>query len=327
MHPRGRRAFLVTLSMGVLAARRPSEAQAVRTARVAWVGSGPARGATPEYLDAVRSALRERGWIEGRNLTVAARWGNRDEARDLAVELSRSRPDVFVAQGPMVFGVHAAVKSVPIVFGVSGDPVEAGLVSSLSRPGGMLTGISLMSFELMGKRLELLKEALPRVSRIAVIANPAHAGEQSELRETESAARRLGLTVHYVPVRSPADFDAAFEAITRERAEAIVAFPDGLIMSQARAVATFAASRRLPAMSGWALFAEQGNLMSYGPNLDEAWRQAGDYVDKILRGARAADLPVAQPTKIELVLNLKTAKALGLTLPPALLARAERTID
>ena len=320
-----RRTFLTTLGLGLLGAPKAA-AQPIRTARVGWVGGGVGP-LTPEFLEAFREGLRDMGWVEGRNLTLEARWGSRDQARDLAAELLRSKVDLFVVQGPMTSGVQAAAGSVPIVFGFSGDPVEARFVSSLSRPGGNLTGISMMSFELMGKRLELLKEALPRLSRIAILANPGHPGEQAELRESAAAAHRLGLSVQYFQVRTVADFEPAFHPMTRDGVEAIVAFPDAFIMSQVNAIATFAARRRIPAVSGWAPFAERGNLMTYGPNLRATWRQVATYADKILRGARPADLPVEQPTKIELVVNMKTARALGLMLPRSIVARADRVIE
>ncbi|MGH7353845.1 MAG: ABC transporter substrate-binding protein [Candidatus Rokuibacteriota bacterium] len=323
-----RRTFLATLSLGLLTTPRTGHAQTpTKTARVGWVAGSAGPLPTSEYLDAFREGLRERGWAEGRNLVIEARWGDRDRARELAAELVRLKMDVLVAQGPMVVGVRTEAGAIPVVFGFSGDPVEGKLVASLARPGGNLTGLSFMSFELMGKRLELLKEALPRLVRVAVLANSAHTGEQSELRETRAAARRLDLTVQYLPVRVAGDFDIAFAAMTRERAEAIVAFPDGLIMSQASAIAAFAAKHRIPAVSGWAPFAERDNLMTYGPNLHESWRYVAAYVDRILRGAKPADLPVEQPTRFELVVNLKTAKALGLTLPQSILLRADRAIQ
>jgi putative tryptophan/tyrosine transport system substrate-binding protein len=271
--------------------------------------------------------MRERGWIEGQNLAIDLRWGDRDRARDLAVELVRLKVDVIVTQGPMVFGAKAETQSIPVVFGFSGDPVEAKLVASAPRPGGNVTGVSFLTLELVGKRLELLQEVLPRLSRVAILANPEHPGEPAELRESQTAAERLGLNVQYVQVRRADDFEAAFKRIERDRAEAIVAFPDVLVMSQAKAIAEFATKRRIPAVSGWGSFAAAGNLMTYGPNLDESYRIIAGYVDKILRGAKPADLPVEHPTKFELVINLKTAEALGLTIPQSVLLRADQVIQ
>jgi len=323
-----RRVFIGTLAGSLLAAPLVAEAQSAgKTARVGWLALGPNAGPAAVFFDAFREGLRERGWIDGRNLVIEARWGNRDQARDQAAELVQWKPDVLVTQGPMVFGAQAVTGQIPVVFGFSGDPVEGKLVASLARPGGNLTGISLMQFELIGKRLEVLKEAVPGVARVALLANTGHPGVREELARSQAAARRLGFTVQYVPVAAVRDFDGAFEAMARERAEAIVVFPDGFMMSQAPAIADFAARRRVAAISGWAEFATAGNLLSYGPDLREAWRGVAAYVDKILRGARPADLPVEQPTKFELVINLKTAKALGLTIPPSLLQRADQVIE
>jgi putative tryptophan/tyrosine transport system substrate-binding protein len=305
-----------------------ADAQVGKTARVGWIAGSPGPLATPIFLESFRQGLRERGWVEGQNLVIESRWGERDGARGLAAELVQLKVDVIVAQGPMVFGAQVEAGAIPVVFAFSGDPLQAKLVQSLARPGGNLTGITLLAFELVGKRLELLKEALPGLTRVALLANLAHPGEQAELRESQAAARQLGLAVQYLPVRSVGDFDAAFEAMVRERAEAIVAFPDLLMMRQAKAIADFAARRRIPAVSGWPEFAAAGNFMTYGPNLQEAWRQlVASHVDKILRGAKPRDLPVVQPTKFDLVINLRTAKALGLTIPPPLLLRADQLIE
>jgi len=214
-----------------------------------------------------------------------------------------------------------------MVFNINGDPVEAKLVASLARPGGNLTGITALSEELAGKRLELLKEAVPGVVRVAAIANQAHPGVQTELRESQAAAKRLGVKLQWLPVYSVADFDAAFAAVEREGAQALVAIPDNLINDRAKIIAEFAANRRIPTVSGWAEFSEAGNLMSYGPELRGFFRQIAVYADKLLRGARPADLPVEQPTKFELTVNLKTAKALGITIPQSVLIRTDRVIE
>lgn len=305
--------------------------QAGKSARVGWLGWTGGTGASPDRvpLEAFRSGLRDRGWLEGQNLVLETRsTSNRDQARELAAELVRLKVDAIVATGPLVFFIRETVAgAIPVVFTINGDPVEAKLVSSLSRPGANLTGVTAFSVELTGKRLEMLKEALPSVTRVAVLANEAHPGMRAELRESQAAAQRLGLTLQLVPVRSVSDFDAAFEAIARERAQAVIAFPDTLIHSQAKVIAEFAARRRIPAVSGWAEFAEAGNLMSYGPHLREYYRLPAVYVDKILKGAKAAELPVEQPIKFELTINVKTAKALGLNIPPSLLVRATEIIE
>jgi putative ABC transport system substrate-binding protein len=320
-----RRGFLASAALAILAAPIATRAQPGKTARIGWIALSP--GPTPGQVEAFRGGMRERGWTEGQNLLIEPRWGDREGARELAAELVRSKVDVIVTQGPMVFAARAETQSIPVVFGFSGDPVDAKLVTSIARPGGNLTGISFLALELAGKRLELLREVLPRLSRIAILANPEHPGEAAELRESQAAAERLGLTVHYLPVRKAGDFERAFNQIEREAAGAILAFPDLLIMSQAKAIADFASRRRVPAVSGWSAFAVAGNLMTYGPNLDESYRIIAAYVDKILRGAKPADLPVERPTKFDLVLNLKTARALGLTIPPSVLARADQVIE
>jgi len=213
------------------------------------------------------------------------------------------------------------------VFAYSGDPIVAGFAKSLGRPGGNMTGITWLAFELAGKRLEILKEAAPRISRVAVLANPAHPGEERELAETEQAARAVGATVRYHRVRATADFHAAFDAIARDSTDAILAFPDGVTMAHRRQVAEFATKHRLPSVFGWREYVEAGGLMAYGPNRRETARRVAMYVDKILKGAKPADLPIEQPTKFELVINLKTAKALGLTIPQPLLVRADQVIE
>jgi len=320
-----RRSFLGGLVLSILAAPLVIEAQPGRSARIGWIALSP--GPTPTQLETFRRGMRERGWIEGQNLAIDIRWGDRDRARDLAVELVRLKVDVIVTQGPMVFGAKAETQSIPVVFGFSGDPVAAKLVTSVPRPGGNVTGVSFLTLELVGKRLELLREVLPRLSRVAILANPEHPGEPAELRQSQTAAERLGLNVQYVQVRKADDFEAAFNRIERDGAEAIVAFPDVLVMSQAKAIAEFATKRRIPAVSGWGSFAAAGNLMTYGPNLDESYRIIAAYVDKILRGAKPADLPVEQPTKFELVINMKTAKILGITFPQSILIRADQVIQ
>ena len=299
-----------------------------KVARVGWLSSiaGAGAGSDSIALDGLRSGLRERGWVEGKNLVIEAPSGAR-APEDRAAEFVRQKVDLIVAQGGTVFGARAAAGAIPMVFGINGDPVEAGLVASLSRPGGSLTGVTALSAELAGKRLELLKEAVPGITRVAVVANMMHPGVQIELRESQRAAQRLGLTLQWNLVYSVRDFDAAFEAIAREGAQALVAVPDPLINRQAKSIADFSTKRRIPAVSGWAEFAEEGNLMSYGPNLRGFYRHMAVYADKLLKGARPADLPVEQPTTFAFVVNLKTAKTLGLTIPSPVLLRADRVIE
>ena len=297
--------------------------------RIGWIAIGTPTSRTSLFLDAVKLGLRELGYVEGRNLVIEARWvEGYEQVSERTADLMRARVEIIVAQGQTIHNVKEVVGGrIPIVFGFSGDPVEAGFVASLSRPGGNLSGVCYMTFELVGKRIELLREVLPGVSRVAILANPLHPGESRELSSSQAAARQLGIALQYLPVRSGKDVEAAFEAMTREGAEAITAFPDALIMLQRKAIADYSMRRRIPAVSGWADFARDGNLMTYGPNLSDSWRRVASYVDKILKGAKPSNLPVEQPTKFELVINMKTARAIGLTVPQSVLLRADELIQ
>ena len=324
-----RRQFVAVLS-GLVAAPGFARAQTQKSARIGYVGAWYSPSSAGALFDAFRQGMRELGYIEGQNLTIDVRWmelATPDEAARLTAELVRSKVDVLVAQGPAIPGVKAEAGSVPVVFGFSGDPVVAGFVTSLARPGGGLTGMTLLAVELAAKRVELLKEAAPRLSRVAVLVNPLHAGEDQELREAQTAAQRLGLTLQQLPVRTNAEVSAALDTLARERVDGVVALSNLLIMRQRNLIAEFAVKHRIPTISAWEDFAIDGNLMTYGPNLHDAWRRLATYVDKVLKGTRPADLPVEQPTKFQLVINLKTAKAIGLTIPPSLLIRADRIIE
>ena len=222
--------------------------------------------------------------------------------------------------------IRAGVK-LPIVFVMSADAVEAKVVASFARPGGNRTGMSLFSLDLIGKRLEFLKEAMPQLKRIAIIANPEHSGEPFELKAAQEAAKQIGLSHHYFPMHSESELEQALAAVARGHDEAILAFADGFTVSFAERIAAFSVTQKIPAVSGWALFAQRGNLMSYGPVIDECYRRIAMYVDKIFKGAKPSDLPVELPTKVELVINLKTAKMLGLTIPQSLLLRADEVIQ
>ena len=326
-----RRTFIVALSVGLIAAPGTTRSQMRTVARIGWVGGWYSPSAAASLLEAFRQGMRELGYVEGQNLTIDARWmeGNApEEAAKLTAELVRSRVDILVAQGQAVPGVKAEAGTVSVVFGFSGDPVTARLVTSLARPGANLTGFSLLAPELAGKRVELLKEAAPRISRLAVLTNPLHPGEDQELRETQVAALRLGLMLQQFPVRTVGEVNTALEAMTRDHVDGVIALSNLLIMRQRSAIAEFAAKYRTATISGWEDFAVDGNLMSYGPNLKHAWRQiAATYVDKILKGARPADLAVQQPTEFQLVINQRTARALGLKIPSSLLLRADRVIE
>jgi putative ABC transport system substrate-binding protein len=227
----------------------------------------------------------------------------------------------------MVYAVQSLNSQIPIIFGFSGDPVDGKLVQSLARPGGNLTGMTYLAIELVGKRVELLKEWLPQTRRIGILARPQHPGEHRERQASEVAAQQLGMNSSYFPVRDPSELDSIFRAIVQEHCDALVVFPDAAMFGMADRVARFASEAKLPAISGWARFAQRGLLFTYGPNLYELYRSLGRYVDRVLRGTKPSDLPVELPTKFELAINLKTAKALGLTVPPMLVARADEVIE
>jgi len=325
-----RRTFVVSIGVGLIAAPASTRSQGRKAARVGWVGGWYSLSAANGLFEAFRQGMRELGYVEGQTVTIEARWMEGtapDEAAGLSAELVRSKVDVLVAQGHAVLGAKSAAGSVPIVFIFSGDPVGAKIVPNLARPGGNLTGITLQAVDLAGKRIELLKEAAPRVSRLAAFVNPLHPGEDAEFRESQTAAQRLGLTLRDFPVRTVAEVSAALQAMARARVDGVVAFSNALIMSERNVIAEFAIMYRIPTISGWEDFAVDGNLMTYGPNLQDSGRRVATYVDKVLKGAKPADLPVEQPRKPQLVINLKTAKALGLTIPPSLLLRADRVVE
>jgi putative tryptophan/tyrosine transport system substrate-binding protein len=310
----------------VLLSSHPAEAQ--KPAKVPRVGYLiPAAGASAQY-EAFRQGLRDLGYVEGQNIAIEYRSGeSSSRLADLATELSQLKVDVIVAQGAAANQAKMVAGASPIVFGMSGDPVEGGFVASLARPGGNMTGLTFLAFELVGKRLELLKEVVPKVSRVAVLANPAHPGEQRELRETQNTAQSLGATLQYLQVKASTDFDGAFEAVSKQHANALLVFPDAVTIAHRVRIAEFAAKSRLPSMFGWKEYVEAGGLMSYGPNIQDLYRQRIPiYVDKILKGTKPADLPVELPLRFELVVNLKTAKQIGLTIPPNVLARADKVI-
>jgi putative ABC transport system substrate-binding protein len=278
-------------------------------------------------VEAFRHGLRELGYVEGQNLKFEyLGHDDRSQLAGLATALIQEKVDVIVTQGAATRAAQMAGSAVPIVFGFSGDPVEAGIVKSLARPGGNMTGITMLAFELVGKRLEVLKEAIPRVARVSVLASPAHPGEQRELSESQRTARNLGVMLLYHQVSTTAEVNAALEATIKDKANALLAFPDPITSSHRVQIAEFAAKQRLPSVFGWSDYVEAGGLMSYGPDHNALWQRLAVYVDKILKGTKPADLPVEQPKKFEFVINLKTAKQIGLTIPPNVLVRADKVI-
>jgi putative ABC transport system substrate-binding protein len=289
--------------------------------------------ANPHVHEAFRQGLRDLGYVEGRNVVIEYRSAEDKLERlpALAAELVALKVDVIVAGAPpAALAAKQATQTLPIVFAAVADAVTSGLVTSLARPGGNLTGLSFLGPELIGKRLEQLKQAVPGVSRVAVLWQPGALPERTEkdiLKEIEVAARALEVRPQFVEARGPADFDRAFSDMTKARAEALTVWSTPMFVNERRRLVDLAAKNRLLAVYPWREFVDAGGLMAYGPDLADLFRRAPTYVDRILNGAKPGDLPIEQPTKFELVINLKTAKALGLTIPPSLLQRADQVIE
>jgi putative ABC transport system substrate-binding protein len=326
-----RRAFIGTLAGGFLAAPLAAEAQpAGKTPRIGWLSAG----APPDpFLEGFREGLRKLGYVEGQTIDFEIRHarGSLEALHAGAAELAQSNVALIVAS---LTAIRAArtVKNIPILFTVSGDPVEAGFVESLARPGGNLTGITFQSLEVAGKRVEFLKEAVPRLRTLAALSNTDHPGEKSELRTTETAAQRLGVNLVYVafsqsPFGPSPELGKALETVRRSQPDGMVVFPEGATMANRVDLANFVIAQRLPSMFGWREYVDAGGLMSYGASQRDTHARLAVYADKILKGAKPGHLPVEQPTKFELVINLKTAKALGLAIPPSLLQRADQVIE
>jgi putative ABC transport system substrate-binding protein len=322
-----RRELLVAFGASALGTRPYAFAQQTAPFRVGWLSLDRADGSP--FFEPLRAGLHDLGWVEGRNLFIEARWanGSRERLELMAAELIASKPHVIVTQGGALQPFRRIGATIPIVFGFSGDPILAGFVESLARPGRNFTGVSFLALELVGKRVELLREVMPTLTRISILGSPEHPGEQAELRASQAAAKALGLTLEHFPVRTEPELEQAFAAIPRARSEAVVVFPDALTLRTRERIARFGVERRMPVISGWAQFAESGCLLTYGPNLRVSYRRLATYVDRILKGAKPAELPVELPTTVELVVNMKTAKALGFTIPPAVLARADQIIE
>jgi len=326
-----RLAFSITLLLGGLFSPVPAEAQqAAKIARIGYLAISP-----PTHLgEAFHQGLRDLGYVEGKNLVIEYRSaeGKHERYPALAAELVALKVDVIVAAGgtPAALAAKQATRTIPIVFIAVGDPVTSGLVSSLARPGSNVTGSSALSPELVGKRLELLTQAVPGVSRVAVLWHPGAVGERTEkdmLKGVEVGARALGVPLQFVEARGPADFDRAFSDMTSARAGALTVLGTPMFFTERRRLLDLAAKNRLPAVYPSREFVDAGGLMSYGPNRADLFRRAAMYVDKILKGAKPADLPVEQPTKFELVINRKAAKALGLTIPQSVLTRADQVVE
>jgi ABC-type uncharacterized transport system substrate-binding protein len=322
---------IAVLFLGVAAAGLPVDAQqAPKIQKIGLLASGGPALIAP-YAEAFKQGMRELGYVEGKTFVLVVRYGEGKPERlpDLARELVRFKVDVILAGNDAAIApVKRETRTIPIVMAYSTDPVGTGFVGSLARPGGNITGLSNVSAELSGKRLELLREAVPGLSRVAFLWNPDVRGNLLAYKETETAARSLHLELQSVEASRAEDLEQAFSAITSQRAQALVV-PAGnpVAIANQGQIASFAQRNRLPSMFGAKEVLDVGGLMSYGPSVSDMFRRAATYVDKILRGAKPADLPVEQPTKFELVINLKRAKALGLTLPPSLLQRADQLLQ
>jgi putative ABC transport system substrate-binding protein len=325
-----RRTFLCGLTLGTLSAPLAAEAQqAGKVPRIGILWSVSSTIASP-WAAAFRQELGRLGYVEGQTIALEERWaeGRFDRLAPLAAELGRLNVDILVTTTtPGARAAQQASRTIPIVMTLVSDPVGSGVVANLARPGGNVTGLSLMHPELSRKRLELLKEVVPKVSRVAILSNPSNPIAPPLLRETEAAARGLGVQIQVVEVRNSAGLDGAFSAMTRDRAGALVVTPDFVFMDQRMRIVDLAAKSRLPAMYAWREPVDAGGLMAYGASIPDILRRAAGYVDKIIKGAKPADLPIEQPAKLELVINQKTAKALGLTIPRSLLLRADQVIE
>jgi putative ABC transport system substrate-binding protein len=324
-----RRTFLALLPGSLLAAPRAAEAQQAKTFQIGFLDTNPPTAPAPNH-DAFLRGLQELGWSEGKNVFIEHRYseGKQERFHDLAAELVRRKVDVIVTVAtPATLAAKNATTAIPIVMAAVGDPVGAGIVSSLAQPGGNITGLSLLNVATSGKRLELLREVLPRVKRVGVLGNPTNPWSMLILRELEVAARTSGIELQRLEVQRPADFKVAFGAASKGRVAALIVPEDPLFGGHVQTIVGLAAKARLPTAYGSRGYVDAGGLMSYGASIPDLFRRAATYVDKILKGAKPGDLPIEQPTKFELVINLRTAKTLGLTIPPSLLLRADQVIE
>jgi putative ABC transport system substrate-binding protein len=325
-----RRREFITL-IGAAAAAWPLGANAQQIGKVYRIGflwDGP--GVFPDALEAFRQGLRELGYVEGQNIAIEYRWaeGKPERMRELAEELVRLKVDVIMAPSSIYTGVaKRATSTIPIIFMSHADPLATGHVASLSRPGGNVTGLSLMMTETNVKGLELLKEAVPGLSRVAVIFDPATPSHGPGLKAVEDAGPALGLRIQSVAVRSATEYDEAFVAIVQEHADGVLVLSTPLFIAGAKRLAELAIMHKIPSLFGPKQHVQVGGLMSYSPDRADLWRRCAIYVDKILKGAKPADLPVQRPTKFELVINLKTAKVIGLAVPPSFILRADEVFE
>ena len=325
----------LTTVLAVLLLAAPPAAGAQQTGKVPRIGmllpgAAPPPGQPSPLLDAFRGGLRDLGYVEGQNVVIEYRWSEGREQRfpDLATDLVRLNVAVIVTQGtPAVLAAKGASSTIPIVMAFVGDPVGTGVVASLARPGANVTGLSLLDTELDGKRIELLKEAVPGLTRVAILWSANDPGMTLAFNRVEVAARALGLFLQSLAVREPGDFPGAFQAAGAGRAKALIVTAQAFTLRHRAQILDLAAKHRPPAMYTLPGFVDAGGLMAYAPSLSDLFRRAATYVDKVLRGAKPADLPVEQPTKFEFAINMKTARVLGLTIPPSLLLRADQLVE
>ena len=321
--------FLVFVCATLFALCLPADAQQQKVPRIGYLAPNLSNAVLPTH-EAFRQGLRELGYVDGKNIIIEYRWaeGKVDRLPSLAADLVRLKVDAIFASGAVQPALAAknATTTIPIIFVGVGDPVELGLVASLARPGGNITGLSSVGLDLSGKRLELVKEAVSKASRVAVLWNPANPDSVMEMKEMKAVASSMGLKLESLEIQKSSDLEPAFSAMKKEGAEAIVIINSPNFVNLRKQVVDLAAKSRLPAMYAESQWVDAGGLMSYGANYPDLWRRAATYLDKILKGTKPADIPVEQPTKFELIINLKTAKQIGLTIPPNVLARADRVI-
>lgn len=301
---------------------------AQRRARVAWFGVGRAGSPSP-FLEAFRAGLREWGWVEGSNLQLDVFFtdGTLEDSERVGKQAIAGSPDLLVVYGRDVPVASRLKPGCPVVFAFSGNPVDAGIVKSFARTETNFTGVSFMSLDLAAKRIELLREVAPNMRRLGVLARPEHAGEHRERAASEDAAAKLGLGVFYAPIQGLKDLELALRSIGQQKCDALVTFPDAIMLANSGRIAKFAEEARIATVSGWASFADNGFLLTYGPNLHESYRRLARFADRVLRGARPSDMAVELPSVVELVLNARTARVLGLSIPAAVRARADRVIE
>jgi putative ABC transport system substrate-binding protein len=323
-----RREFITLLGGAAAWPAAARAQQASKLPTIGFLGASTPFGAWSQWTAAFVQRLRELGWVEGRNIAIDYRWaeGRRERFAEIAAEFVRLKVDVIVTVGSAVAATKQVTSTIPIVFALAVDPVGSGIVDSLARPGGNVTGISIQSTDLAGKRLEILREALPDLRRLAIIGDVGYAGSVLEISEAQAAARKVGLDVDVLEIRSAADIAPAFQSL-KSGAQALYVCPGALINANYTRINTFALAARLPAFHASREFLGAGGFMSYGANFADQFGHAADFVDKILKGTKPADLPVEQPTKIELVINLTVAKALGLAIPETFLVRADEVIE